>query len=77
MENRTMLLLQALMALCLWAIVLLSFWPGGVELRTEILSQGIEGVAMQTLLVAFLLISLEVGLFALFILRGEFGSAGR
>ena len=65
MESRTFLLLQAIIAFCLWALVPLIFWSQLLEIRTKILSDGVYGISGSAMLSAVLLICLEVVLLAI------------
>lgn len=69
MQDRTSLILQAVIAFCMWALVVLNFGGRLIELRIQALSQGLGSIPGSTLAVAALLVVLEVVLLAFAIYR--------
>lgn len=64
MRNRRMFLLQGMAAFSMWALVAVASWPKIRELRGLILAEGVDGVPMQTLLMAAGMVVVEVVLLA-------------
>ena len=68
-QNRTLLLLQAIIALCLWALVALMSWRWIFDVRDTLVSQGVGYIERSELVAAGSVIALSVILLALAISR--------